>query len=241
VLALKIDSGSPKTLASVMLGHFLFVRCPLFRCGSKIELAGMKNFSDLTSQKVKKAQDTIAEILQNRSQKDGWDELWKQNVTPWDAGMSSPALVDLVNRGVLPHGLALVPGCGRGYDVRTLASPTRFVIGLEISETAAQRAREYLQQNGVPKEHATIIVCDFFQFDRNDEFDLIYDYTFLAALSPSLRPLWAQKMFALLKQNGLLLTQIFPVGDFSGGPPYAMQPQWYVSLPVGNSTMCLQS
>jgi hypothetical protein len=30
----------------------------------------------------------------------------------------------------------------QGYDVKTLASPKRFVIGLEISETAARQARD---------------------------------------------------------------------------------------------------
>jgi hypothetical protein len=61
---------------------------------------------------VKKAQDTIATVLQNRSPEEGWEELWKLSIKPWDAGRSSPALVDLVQRGVLPDGQALVPGCG---------------------------------------------------------------------------------------------------------------------------------
>ncbi|KAG7027674.1 putative thiol methyltransferase 2 [Cucurbita argyrosperma subsp. argyrosperma] len=45
--------------------------------------------------------------------------------------------------GDLPNGRALVPGCGSGYDVVQMASSERYVIGLDISNNAIQKAREH--------------------------------------------------------------------------------------------------
>jgi hypothetical protein len=42
----------------------------------------------------------------------GWDRVWKEGVTPWDVGNVTPIIQDLVNKGKLPEGRALVPGCG---------------------------------------------------------------------------------------------------------------------------------
>lgn len=42
----------------------------------------------------------------------GWDQCWKEGVTPWDMGGVTPVIQDLVDKGKLPQGRALVPGCG---------------------------------------------------------------------------------------------------------------------------------
>lgn len=44
-------------------------------------------------------------------------------------GNSSPALLKLIAEGKIPNGRALVPGCGRGYDVVALASDKRIATG----------------------------------------------------------------------------------------------------------------
>ncbi len=57
---------------------------------------------------------------------------------------------------------------------------------------------------------------------RGKKLDLVYDYTFLCALDPSLRARWASAMKELIKPDGELITHIYPLGDYEGGPPYAM-------------------
>merc|ERR1712093_965885 len=62
----------------------------------------------------------------------GWDEAWKQGVTPWDSddGTVRPPLKELVEDVKFPlptSGRAIVPGCGRGYDAAYFASS----LGLE--------------------------------------------------------------------------------------------------------------
>ncbi len=156
-----------------------------------------------------------------------WEKAWSEGRTGWDAGASAPALVELVERGVLPNGRALVPGCGAGYDVFALASPERSVVGLDIAPTAAARFESLREELGVPEERAVIVTADFFAFD-DGPFDVIYDYTFLCALDRSARPQWAKRMDELLAPDGELVTLIFPATDappFGDGPPFDVRPE----------------
>jgi len=155
-----------------------------------------------------------------------WEKAWREGRTGWDAGASAPALVELVERGVLPTGRALVPGCGAGYDVFTLASDAREVIGLDIAPTAAERFEALREARGVPPAQARIVSADFFAFEA-DPFDVIFDYTFLCALDPSMRPQWAKKMDSLLADGGELVTLIFPAvaePPLGQGPPFPLNP-----------------
>ena len=61
----------------------------------------------------------------------------------------------------------------------------------------------------------------------DQQFDFAYDYTFLCALNPNQRDLWAKKYSEVLKPNGRLVTVVFPIGSHEfikddGGPPYVM-------------------
>ena len=137
-------------------------------------------------------------------QPDRWSALWDQgDFLPWDRGKPNPALEDLlVHRQDLvaptedasvdkSRKKALVPGCGRGYDVLLLASFGYDAYGLEVSETAVKRCLEEQQTNGKSYQvrneslgagKAAFIYGDFFADDLTakleiQKFDLIYDYT----------------------------------------------------------------
>lgn len=119
-----------------------------------------------------------------------WDTLWQNNQTPWDRGGSSPALEELVVDKKFPlvlrggAGRALIPGCGRGYDVALFAGlkgeDQRFekVVGLDVSPKALGEARKL---HG--KENIAFLEGDF--FSETDEwaklapYDVVYDYTVL--------------------------------------------------------------
>ncbi|KAL6839578.1 hypothetical protein ACP4OV_030517 [Aristida adscensionis] len=142
---------------------------------------------------------------------DGWEKSWEHGVTPWDLGKPTPIIEHLVRSGTLPKGRALVPGCGMGYDVVALASPERFVVGLDISGMAVEKAKQNC---------FTFVADDFFKWVPSEHFDLIFDYTFFCALEPSLRVAWAEAVSRLLKPDGELITLIYLISDQDGGPPY---------------------
>jgi SAM-dependent methyltransferase len=128
-----------------------------------------------------------------------WDDLWKEGWLPWDRGTPNPALVDLLaeRQDLFPakqgRRKALVPGCGKGYDVLLLSSWGYDAYGLEVSKNALEVAKQnqkevggkgvYETKEGVQKGKVTWLSGDFFkdEFLKDVEgeptFDLIYDYT----------------------------------------------------------------
>lgn len=128
-----------------------------------------------------------------------WDDLWKEGFVPWDRGFPSPALVDLLaeRKDLFPakqgRKKALVPGCGKGYDVLLLSSWGYDAYGLDASEKALDAAKQtqkesegqdiYKTKEGVQKGSVNWLSGDFFANDflkgveGEPTFDLIYDYT----------------------------------------------------------------
>ena len=140
-----------------------------------------------------------------------WSQLWDEgNFLPFDRGAPNPALTDVLkNRtdllgtslrdvqdsvGQRQRKKALVPGCGRGYDVLLLASFGYDAYGLEISETAVKRCEEERTTNGhdyraqdeaVGAGATKFVQGDFFKdgwlknldLKGDSKFDLVYDYT----------------------------------------------------------------
>ncbi|XP_021752025.1 probable thiol methyltransferase 2 isoform X2 [Chenopodium quinoa] len=162
--------------------------------------------------------DKLQEFLHSNPT-DGWERCWEERVTPWDLGKPTPVLQHLLQTDSLPKGRALVPGCGSGYDVVTLASPERYVIGLDLSEVAVEKARE-LASSTPNANYVSFLQADFFNWEPTELFDLMFDYTFFCAIVPNMRPAWATRMGDLLKPDGELITLMFPIDDHEGGPPY---------------------
>ena len=136
-----------------------------------------------------------------------WSDLWnKGDFLPWDRGMPNPALIDTLtgqrdqlgtcfvedDSGNKQRKKALVPGCGKGYDVLLLASFGYDAFGLEVSEAAVKRCYEEQKANGhnypVRDESfgagaVKFIHGDFFSTDwmtniqGDGKIDMIYDYT----------------------------------------------------------------
>lgn len=141
-----------------------------------------------------------------------WDDLWRDgDFLPWDRGFVNPALVDALSERKDLFGAptksggerkrALVPGCGRGYDLALLAAHGYDAYGIEVSENAVNAAEEWLKNPGEGKEGeyktrdeavgrgvAKAVLGDFFKDDWASAaggigagFDLIYDCTVCAS------------------------------------------------------------
>ncbi len=162
-----------------------------------------------------------------------WEQAWQQGRTRWDAGGSPPILKSLVSQQSESVSRAFVPGCGAGYDVFTLTRIARHVVGLDVAPTAAKRFDALRREEGVDEDRATLRVDDFFTFEPEAPFDLIWDYTFLCAIEPDRREDWARRMGELLTIEGELWTLVFPVDPVPmnpGGPPYPMTPELVTEL-----------
>ncbi|KAK4556570.1 hypothetical protein LTR86_006141 [Recurvomyces mirabilis] len=188
----------------------------------------------------------------------GWNELWKQGTTPWDRDTPSPALVDTlknksailgaaVDKNTKSRKRVLVPGCGKGYDVLLFASQGYDAFGLDVAPEAVERANVLLKDPKLTEKYPSssndrgdtkVFLGDFFKDDflaqtgGKGAFDVIYDYTFLCALPPSLRPSWAKRMGELLAPSGHFVCLEFPLGKEpkTGGPPHGLSPELYEQL-----------
>jgi methyl halide transferase len=136
-----------------------------------------------------------------------WQALWEEAYTPWDRGQPSPALIELLEeRKDLVGGCwtvdpalgkrrkrALVPGCGKGYDVLILSAFGYDAYGLDVSSAAMQAAEDheklmssddvYKARDLGGKGKVHWITADFFKDDflkdigGDGTFDLLFDYT----------------------------------------------------------------
>ncbi|KAJ3372998.1 hypothetical protein HDU91_001680, partial [Kappamyces sp. JEL0680] len=161
--------------------------------------------------------------------KDGWNEMYKQDITPWNLGQASPALQSVEPR-LAKTGRFLVPGCGEGHDCFLLAQrqAARQVIGVDLSELAVQGCKQRLL--ATPLSNLDFHQADFFGESVLEEnsFDFVFDYTFLCALHPSMRSEWASRMGKLIRPGGTLLTLMYPLvddiskADLEDGPPFPL-------------------
>lgn len=149
-----------------------------------------------------------------------WENLWTDNFIPFDKGFPSPSLVDLLStRAHLPPPQlappsgdkarpgqrirrlrALVPGCGKGYDVLLFASHGYDSYGVESAPSAIKQAEELRKGYELKREEYKVwdekvgrgevkyLEGDFFKdewweqvcqadTERKTGFDIIYDYT----------------------------------------------------------------
>ena len=148
----------------------------------------------------------------------------------FDAGKSVPYLDTFLdkNKGLLEGKTAVIPGCGRGYDVATFSKYCEEVTGLELAPTAVVSARDYL---GDSYQNVLVSQGDFLADNAEIQYDVGYDYTFFCALHPDMRDSWAASWSRNIRSQGLLITLIFPVlsEDARGqpGPPWPVWPELY--------------
>ena len=162
-----------------------------------------------------------------------WQDAWREGRTPWDAGKSPPILQQLLQElHPKPGSRALVPGCGAGWDVFTLARAGVRALGLDVAPVAIERFESLRGELGIPAENASAEVADFFSFTPTP-FDLVWDYTFFCALQPERRGDWATALSRLVKPRGELWTLMFPVPanqtlpERPKGPPFPVTPALY--------------
>lgn len=150
----------------------------------------------------------------------------------FDAGRSCPHLEPFLKqkKHMLVDTTAVIPGCGRGYDVETFAKYCKEVTGIELAQTAVVAAKEYL---GDKHDNAQVIQGNFLEDSGNIEvqYDVGYDYTFFCALHPDMRDNWAKAWSKTIQKGGILITSMFPVlpedSRDQTGPPWPVWPDLY--------------
>ena len=148
-----------------------------------------------------------------------WEELYARPRQPWDLGAPTPTLVDVVESAAPPRGRVAVPGCGRGYDVRYLASRGYTAIGFDFSPRVVAAARALARIEGTAID---IEQRDVFDLPRESAaaFDGVWEYTCYCAIDPSRRAEYVAVLETIVKPGGWLLACLFPTDGAWVGPPF---------------------
>ncbi len=150
-----------------------------------------------------------------------WQRRYEAEDTPWDKGAAAPPLLAYLRRAPI-MGRILVPGCGRGHDARALvAQPGVDVVGLDISPTAIQQAR---QLPSVPGNGSQIIFAagDFFDLPASSAgaYDWLVEHTCFCAIDPAQRPAYARAAALALKPGGHIFAIFYLDPGYESGPPF---------------------
>ena len=153
---------------------------------------------------------------EDSTQPDFWNTRYTAGKTPWDLGGVPGALRSFLTRAK-PPGRILIPGCGSGYEVQAFCEAGFEVTAIDFSPAARERATRILG----PLSHC-VIPGNFFTHDFSEqEFDLIYERTFLCSLPPARWPAYARRTAELL-QKGKILAGVFLYGEEPEPPPFPL-------------------
>lgn len=152
-----------------------------------------------------------------------WESMYQKNEFPWDHGEGCPGLDEWLKLN--PNrmsGRILVPGCGRGHDVRLIASrcPDAEVVGLDISPTAVELARAMDNPR-----NAEFAEGNFFDANHSDHgtFDWIWEHTCFCAIPVEWRPQYVTACNRFLNDSGQYLAIFYlnpELDDDHQGPPF---------------------
>jgi SAM-dependent methyltransferase len=148
-----------------------------------------------------------------------WQERYQTGDTPWDEGAPHPALLDyLAGHGPF-EGRILVPGCGRGYEVRAVSTMENRVIGLDIAPEAIAKARGFAKAG-----REEYIAADLFKLeaDWRASFDWVVEHTCFCAIDPQMRPAYAAAIAGVLKPGGKVFAIFYLDPAVDRRPPYGV-------------------
>ena len=150
--------------------------------------------------------------------REDWQDHYDSNDLGWDLGQVAPPFVELWEKGKLPWGEVLVPGCGRGHEVIFLAENGFEVTGIDFSEGAVTYLGNALKKRNLK---GRVLHQDFFSLDDTHDgvYNLVIEQTFFCAISPRQRQDYVLKVSRMLKPGGMLVG-LFYHTDKQGGPPY---------------------
>ena len=128
-------------------------------------------------------------------------------------------LLDFIAESGPFQGRVLVPGCGRGHDVRAISTPANQIIGLDIAPSAVKRAQEF-----PPTGRERYITADLFNLppELRASFDWTVEHTCFCAIDPILRPAYAAAVAGALKPGARLLAIFYLDPAVERHPPYGV-------------------
>lgn len=145
-----------------------------------------------------------------------WEMRYQSGQTGWDRGETSANLLHWIELGILKPCRILIPACGNGYEVVTLAEKGFDVVAIDIAASPLATLKDVLRTKNL---NAELIQADFFTWQPDQPFNAIYEQTSLCALHPEQWTAYERCLHNWLTDDGLLFAQ-FMQSEQEGGPPF---------------------
>ena len=148
-----------------------------------------------------------------------WEDVYARGGDGWELGAPAPPLADFFATARLDGQRVAVPGCGRGHDVRLLASLGYDAVGFDFSPAALAAARGLAEREG---SAARFEQRDVFTLGRDlpHAFDGAWEYTCFCAIDPARRAEYVASLAGAIRPGGWLLGCFFPLRGNPAGPPF---------------------
>jgi SAM-dependent methyltransferase len=133
-----------------------------------------------------------------------WDEAYQHNQAPWDIGRPQPAIVHIANNGGLVEPV-LDSGCGSGEHALLAASMGLQVKGVDVAQTAIEKARGKARQRGLSAEFIVGDVLALDQISRLDPpFRTVLDVGCFHTFANADRVLYASSLASVTEPGALV-------------------------------------
>ncbi len=184
---------------------------------------------------------TKADKVSHQKVLEDWKSAWQNAETPWH-GQSADSLL-FENYSRLSSSFedpdrsprAFVPLCGNSFAVSWLLSQGFKVTALDVSRLAIEQliARDFTEASLTPGtrdkfeilkgENIQFLIGDFFEYQAEQKFELIYDRAALIAIQPADRRKYVRQLLSLLEPSGLIVLEkiYYPIND-ELGPPFSV-------------------
>jgi cyclopropane fatty-acyl-phospholipid synthase-like methyltransferase len=138
-----------------------------------------------------------------------WDRIYKENKLediPWHNPKPDKNIIKELKKGTIQKGFVLDMCSGEGTNSRYLASRGFEVMGVDISRTAVELAKEKCKKRNLSCEYTA---GDVLAIKTNKKFEFIFDRGCFHHITKEDKPRYVKKVHNLLNNKGKLYIQCF--------------------------------
>src|SRR5262245_12008204 len=133
-----------------------------------------------------------------------WEDAYQRDGLPWDIGRPQPALQRIADAGDL-HEPILDSGCGSGEHALMAASMGFEATGVDIAQSAIERARAKARARGLLANFVVGDVLGLGEIERlQPPFNTVFDVGCFHTFANADRPVYAASLAAVTEPGGVL-------------------------------------
>jgi SAM-dependent methyltransferase len=138
-----------------------------------------------------------------------WNDSYLHGQTPWDIGRPQPAIQRIADSGAFADPV-LDSGCGSGEHALLAASMGLQVTGVDIAQTAIERARAKARQRGLLADFVVGDVLNLDQIERlTPPYRTVVDTGCFHTFPNADRPVYASSLASVVDSGGVLFLLCF--------------------------------